>query len=140
MHVMQVLVGDKWVDLPVIKGRDGRGIHVEIQDKLLMYRYDEEEIWHVIFDFSTVDTVKGDPGVGIESVKQITSSMVSGGENVIAVTLTNGTEYQFKIGNGAKGEKGDPGHTPERGVDYWTQNDIDGMRAYIDERFANGEW
>ena len=143
MHVMKVLVGDKWVDLPVIKGRDGRGIHVEIQDNVLRYRYDDEETWGDIFDFTTVETVQGDPGVGIESVKQITSSEVSGGENIIEVTLTNGVKGQFKITNGAKGEKGDdgdPGYTPQRGTDYWTDADIATIEAYIDGHFANGEW
>lgn len=143
MHVMKVLVGDKWVDLPVIKGRDGRGIHVEILDNVLRYRYDDEEAWRDIFDFTTVEAVQGDPGVGIKSIEQVKRSTVSGGENVIEVVLTDGTKQQFIINNGDQGDQGEPGEpgkTPQRGTDFWTDDDIEAIKAYVDDHFANGEW
>lgn len=43
---------------------------------------------------------KGDAGVGIQSVEQIQTSDVSGGTNVIRVTLTNGNTSDFEIKNG----------------------------------------
>ena len=49
-------------------------------------------------------------GVGIESVEQVQESMVSGGENVIRVTKTDGTYSDFSVRNGAKGERGVPGN------------------------------
>lgn len=52
---------------------------------------------------------KGDPGkdgIGIKTVEQTTESEVSGGENVVTVTLTDGTASSFKVRNGAKGRDG----------------------------------
>lgn len=37
---------------------------------------------------------------------------------------------------GAKGEKGDPGAKPVKGVDYWTQVDIQEIHTYIDQKIA----
>lgn len=34
---------------------------------------------------------------------------------------------------GLQGPKGDPGHTPVLGVDYWTEEDRAAIKAYIDE-------
>lgn len=44
--------------------------------------------------------IKGDEGVSVVSVKQITSSEASGGRNVIAVTLSDGTVSTFTVLNG----------------------------------------
>jgi hypothetical protein len=41
---------------------------------------------------------------------------------------------------GDTGEKGTPGYTPERGVDYWTDEDKETIKAYVDEAILNGEW
>lgn len=48
--------------------------------------------------------VKGDQGVSVQSVEQITTSTESGGVNVIRVTLTNGNTYDFEVRNGQKVE------------------------------------
>lgn len=67
-------------------------------------------------------------GVGIQAVYQKTHSTVDGGENVIAVELTDGTISTFIVNNGSKGspgdpgdkgDKGDPGYSPVKGVDYF---------------------
>lgn len=43
---------------------------------------------------------KGDTGVGIERIEQITESEENGGVNVIRVTLTDGTYSDFNVRNG----------------------------------------
>lgn len=43
---------------------------------------------------------KGDTGVGIQSVEQIQTSDVSGGTNIVRVTLTNGVTSDFEVKNG----------------------------------------
>lgn len=83
----------------------------------------------------------GEDGVGIAAVEQTTVSEEDGGENVITVTLTDGTVSTFAVKNGSKGsrgekgdtgdpgpqgEKGDPGeagYTPVKGTDYYTEAD-----------------
>lgn len=58
------------------------------------------------------DGAPGKDGVGIASVVQSTVSTEDGGENVVAVTLTDGKTAEIKIRNGSKGSPGTPGETP----------------------------
>lgn len=62
----------------------------------------------------------GADGVGIKSVSQTTTSTADDGNNVITVTLTDGTKSTFKVQNGSKGSAG---KTPAKGTDYWTEAD-----------------
>ena len=39
-----------------------------------------------------------------------------------------------------KGEKGDPGKTPVRGTDYWTAADIAEIKSYVDDAILGGAW
>lgn len=41
---------------------------------------------------------------------------------------------------GFQGPAGKDGVTPERGVDYWTEEDISTIKSYVDEAIINGEW
>lgn len=41
---------------------------------------------------------------------------------------------------GLKGEKGDSGYTPRREIDYWTQEDKDAIKTYIEESILGGAW
>ncbi len=41
---------------------------------------------------------------------------------------------------GPQGEKGADGHTPVKGVDYFTEEDKAEFKAYIDEAILNGSW
>ena len=40
----------------------------------------------------------------------------------------------------APGQKGEDGKTPEKGVDYWTEEDKAEIKAYVDDAILNGEW
>lgn len=53
----------------------------------------------------------GEDGVGIASAIQTTTSEVSGGNNVVTITLTDGTTYNITIKNGAQGAQGNSGYT-----------------------------
>lgn len=39
-----------------------------------------------------------------------------------------------------KGEPGEDGHTPERGTDYWTNEDIAEIKGYVDDAILGGAW
>lgn len=63
-------------------------------------------------DYTVIDGIQGETGVGVASIVQISYSSESGGQNVWRATLTNGTYYDFIVLNGlqgATGEKGDQG-------------------------------
>lgn len=59
----------------------------------------------------------GEPGkdgkdsVGIASVVQTTTSTADNGENIITVTLTDGSSNRFSVRNGSKGSAGEKGET-----------------------------
>ena len=42
--------------------------------------------------------------------------------------------------NGQDGQDGQDGYTPVRGVDYWTEADIETIKSYVDESILNGVW
>ena len=59
---------------------------------------------------------------------EIIDMSMSEGSNYysIHITLSNNTAYSFAIAkpvNGAAGKDGEDGHTPEKGVDYYTEED-----------------
>ena len=92
---------------------------------------------------STTSGADGKDGVGIQSVIQTTTSSSDGGNNIITVTLTNGTTSTFYVKNGSKGStgaKGEDGSTPVRGVDYWTENDKNEIKSYVNDAILNGAW
>ena len=41
---------------------------------------------------------------------------------------------------GPAGKDGKDGYTPVRGTDYWTEDDIAEIKAYVDEAILNGAW
>lgn len=41
---------------------------------------------------------------------------------------------QIKEGGGGSG------YTPQRGVDYWTEEDIATIRSYVEDAILNGRW
>jgi hypothetical protein len=53
------------------------------------------------------------------TVKSVSESTADGGSNV--VTFSDGKTLNVK--NGSKGNKGDPGTTPQKGIDFWTPAD-----------------
>ena len=57
----------------------------------------------------------GKDGVGIRSVTQEVVSEESGGENVVAVELTDSSSYRFTVRNGKQGAKGDAGSPGAKG-------------------------
>ncbi len=79
----------------------------------------------------------GKDGTGIESITY--KGEDEDGGNVYTVMLTDGTSYEITAPKGAKGDKGEKGdkgdtgatgaagHTPEKGVDYWTAADKSGI-------------
>lgn len=74
----------------------------------------------------------GGNGVGIASVVQTTTSTADDGNNVITVTLTDGTKSTFTVQNGSKGS------TPVKGTDYFTAADKAEIIADILEQVENG--
>lgn len=82
----------------------------------------------------------GGSGVGVQSIEQTTTSTEDGGENIITVTLTDGTISTFSVWNGSQGSPGTNGDTPVRGEDYWTDDDIATIKGYVDEAILGGAW
>lgn len=58
------------------------------------------------------DGVDGVDGVGVQSVTQTYESTESGGENIVTITLSDGTMYNFRVRNGEQGETGANGTSP----------------------------
>ncbi len=68
----------------------------------------------------------------------------SGGGNGLSayeIALKNGfegTEQEWL--NSLHGKDGNPGYSPVRGTDYWTEEDKNEIKSYINEAFLGGAW
>lgn len=134
--VFRVKVGDQWVDIPAVQGTDGASVDVRMSGSKFQEKRSDEDTWTTIFDFSTIETIKGDkgdPGVGVSSV----SLSPSGSSYVLTFTMTDETTRQVSF---PKPTNGTNGYTPVRGTDYWTAEDIQSMHDYIDSQILGGAW
>lgn len=94
---------------------------------------------------SDADTLKEleDAIAALEGKVSSISVSKSGSVATLIVTDSSGKETTVKIYDGAKGDTGatgPKGDTPVKGVDYWTEEDIDGLMAEISDKILNGEW
>lgn len=55
------------------------------------------------------------------------------------VSAYTGAEIDEAIRQVKEGESG-TAYTPQRGVDYWTAEDIATIKAYVDDAILNGSW
>lgn len=84
------------------------------------------------------DGAPGKDGTSV-TVASVSTSAADGGSNV--VTFSDGKTLTVKNGSqGDPGQDGAPGYSPERGIDYWTPDDIAEIKSYVDESILNGEW
>lgn len=58
-------------------------------------------------------------------------------EQIGAVTPA---QLEERLANFEGGTPGEPGYTPVRGVDYWTEEDIAEIKSYVDEAILGGAW
>lgn len=131
-YVLNVKIGDRFVGIPVMRGENGKTPEIRLDGKVLQYRFDADGEWETIFDFSTVETVKGDPGD--------TPYIGANGNWFIGNTDTGVKAKGDKGDTGAAGKNGSDGKTPVRGTDYWTEADKTEIKSYVDEAIVNGEW
>ena len=131
-YVLNVKIGDRFVGIPVMRGENGKTPEIRLDGKVLQYRFDADGEWQTIFDFSTVETVKGDPGD--------TPYIGANGNWFIGDTDTGVKAKGDKGDTGAAGKNGTDGKTPVRGTDYWTEADKTEIKSYVDEAIVNGAW
>ena len=68
---------------------------------------------------------KGDPGTAATiAVGSVTGLDAGASPTVVNSGTTTAARFDFGIPKGDKGDTGAPGHTPQRGVDYWTAEDV----------------
>ena len=70
-------------------------------------------------------------GVGVSSIEQTTTSTADDGNNVVTVTLSDGTTSTFTVQNGSKGSTGDKGDKGDTGA-AGTNATITGASATVD--------
>ena len=71
---------------------------------------------------------KGNPGTAATiEVGSVTGLDAGASPTVVNSGTSTAARFDFGIPKGDKGDTGDPGHTPQRGVDYWTAEDIEAV-------------
>ena len=90
----------------------------------------------------------GEPGVsGSDGLDGITFTPSVNEEGILSWSndggLDNPAPMNIKGERGETGESGSAGadgYTPVRGTDYWTDEDIATIKAYVDDAILGGEW
>ena len=71
---------------------------------------------------------KGEPGTAATiAVGSVTGLDAGASPTVVNSGTANAAILDFGIPKGDKGDPGDDGHTPQRGVDYWTAEDVEAV-------------
>lgn len=111
-------------------GEDGKDATVKIESSGVVKEYPELKIHQVsqaeyeaLYEADELEenSIYVTPVNEILSIEQIVASAEDGGNNVIKITLTDGTSINFVVKNGSKGDKGDDGVSPTVSV-----NEIEG--------------
>lgn len=100
--------GQTWTSTS-IRGEKGNGIKdVKLNgDYTLTFTFDDDTTW-------TSDSIRGQRGNGIEST-------VLNDDYTLTINYTDGDSWT------SASIRGEEGYTPVKGVDYWTQEDIDSV-------------
>ncbi len=94
---------------------DGDYVHLyEVSDDKLEIK--AKNIDFVVSEKITKNGAAFDGGTSISSVQQTTTSTADGGNNVITVTLSDGTSSTFTVKNGSKGSTGTQGAKGDTGA------------------------
>ena len=109
---LEFMLGDKLIiteDFYYLD-RNFTTINLQVGDKLKAIALNNNQIYYVL------NNSTGGSGVGIADITE-TISTEDGGTNIITITLTDGTEYEFQVLNGTKGSQGNPGQDGQPGQD-----------------------
>ena len=101
------LDGETWLDT----ASGGHIIYDEDENQLpqkTKLRFDGVSVFNS-GDFTIVKGLKGEQGVSVSSIVQVSESSESEGLNVWRATLSDGNTYDFVVRNGHKGEQGEKG-------------------------------
>ena len=95
--------------------------------------YTKDEVYTKAETDALIPTVTN----GVDGVSPTVSITETNNGHTVSITDKNGTQ-SFDVTNGSNGidgtngTNGTDGYTPVRGTDYWTQEDINTIKAYID--------
>lgn len=71
----------------------------------------------------------------------VTVEPIEGGHRVTIIDAVGEQTFDIMDGkDGAPGSNGKDGYTPVRGKDYWTEQDKNEIKSYVDEAILGGEW
>lgn len=83
----------------------------------------------------------GGGGAGASAYDIAVENGFEGSEEEWLESLKGETGEQGPPGaTGATGPQGEPGYTPVRGTDYWTEADKAEIKSYVDDAILGGAW
>lgn len=125
-------------------GEDGQEISLRITDGTVIQWRLGDGSWQTLFDIAAYATI---------SVDETVETLAPGSD---AKVVNIGTEpsmavLKFSIPKGDRGEQGLPGHTPEKGVDYFTPDEVESVVQEVlnqvpvivtitEEEYESGTW
>ena len=127
-HLIVTLSNGSVVDVGV-----ARRITSSSQISKISFKGQEYEIKDTAARVAINSLMSGNGGGTCKDVVSVTNAEINQNGNLI-LTLSDGNTID------AGKVTGEDGDTPVRGVDYWTEEDIDEIKNYIDTSILNGSW
>lgn len=121
---------------------DRKTFSVKKREKPEDYIYTETEMltWEALDRRITALERGGGGGEGGFS-PIVTVKPIAGGHRVTIIDAVGEQTFDIMDGkDGASGSNGKDGYTPVRGKDYWTEQDKNEIKSYVDEAILGGEW
>lgn len=84
------------------------------------------------------DTMAAEVSRQVEALADSVTPSISAAETWVINGVDTGKPSTGR--QGPAGKNGKDGHTPVRGTDYWTEEDIATIKGYVDEAILNGAW
>ena len=93
--------------LGIPKGKSGDSVKLRVENNVLQYKMESDTTWTNLYELENLR------GIGISNIEKTESSTESSGKNTIQITMSDGQTFNFDVYNGAKGEKGNDGFSPQ---------------------------
>ena len=105
----------QFVDESVAEYVEANPLMMQVADDHIQYKMGEVEWKNVV----ALEDIKGDTGVGVQSIEQTTISEEDDGNNEITIGLTDGSFHTFTVQNGSQGSQGIQGEAATLTVEQY---------------------
>lgn len=114
-------------------------IDAHVKDTVIHVKNEERQAWN-----AATKQAKAAEDAALKAVRMgVSVTTLDSGDDATVLKTDNGEQITLEFGiprgeNGAKGDKGDNGYTPQKGVDYYTEEEKEELVQVIADEVTGG--